>query len=300
LVEVVSGMSWRKAVEQRIFAPLGMTHAFARPTESLRFRAAVGHLVSADGSFPRASVVSVTYLPASMAPTGSVLTMSASDLVTFGMAHLNSGIGGKGTRWMSEQSARLMRNGEVELPASCLMWEREWGLGWALSECNGVKLFGHSGGSAGQQAFLGILPEHDAVFAIQLNGMSPTGSTTVLQRVTQDMLYDIAGVRVEAPKPIAQPREVARFTGRYGTAGFRFEVSLNRGGLLVRMEVEGYDDLPPASFELQPIASNRFRTVASDGTLVYDCIFLDPDAEGRPQSLFYGFRLHRRVTSASA
>jgi CubicO group peptidase (beta-lactamase class C family) len=294
LVEVVSAVSWRQAVEERIFKPLGMRHALANPAEVLRFRAAIGHLLNGNAD-AKPSVVSVPYLPMSMAPTGSVLTMSASDLLRFGRAHLSGGKTEMGARWMSQQSAALMRAVHVDLPGPCLMSESRWGLGWALSECQGVKMFGHSGGSGGQQAFLGILPEHDAAFSVQLNGMTTSGSTTVLQQVSEDLLYAIAGARAENPRPVALTGEPSRFTGRFAAAGFRFDVTEQEGQLYVRVEVEGYADLPAKTFRLTPVGENRFTAQGPDGARVYDCIFLDPNANGAPEYLFYGYRLHRRV-----
>jgi CubicO group peptidase (beta-lactamase class C family) len=146
LIEVIAGLSWRKAVEDRIFKPLNMNHAFADRGQALRYRVAIGHLLSGSDAQTTPSVVSVPYLPSGMAPTGSVLTMSACALLKFGKAHLSGGQAESGTRWMSEAFTRLMQRAHVDLPAPCLISESKWGLGWALSECHGVRMFGHSGG----------------------------------------------------------------------------------------------------------------------------------------------------------
>ena len=52
---------------------------------------------------------------------GSVLTMSASDLVKFGMAHVNNGRTCDGHVWMSEASVRAMREPCVTLPSPTLL-----------------------------------------------------------------------------------------------------------------------------------------------------------------------------------
>ena len=44
LIEVVTGESWFDAIDNRIFKPLGLTHAISHPSQVLRFRAAMGHL----------------------------------------------------------------------------------------------------------------------------------------------------------------------------------------------------------------------------------------------------------------
>jgi hypothetical protein len=158
-----------------------------------------------------------------------------------------------------------------------------------------VRFFGHSGGTAGQQAFLGVVPECEAAFAIQLNGMTTSGSAAVLQEVAEDVLHAIAGVRAAKPPLLNQLGPLGRFTGQFGLAGFRFEVSEHNGGLTARAEVEGYADLPPQFFQLKSVAEGRFAAFAQDGAPMYDFIFLEPDARGIPQYLFQGYRLHRRL-----
>jgi CubicO group peptidase (beta-lactamase class C family) len=293
LAEVVSGMSWRTAMQERVFKPLGMAHALSNPAEALRFRAAIGHLTHAEGAQSRAAVVSLSYLPLSMAPTGSVLMMSAADLLRFGLAHLSGGKAQSGAQWMSAKSISTMQQMHVQLPSSPLLFETGWGPGWAFSECQGVRLLGHSGGSAGQQAFLGILPDHGAAFAVQLNGMTTSGSTTVLQSVCEDLLHEIAGVRAEK-KAVVSRGETTRFTGKYAAAGFRFEVGVQDDALYGRVDLAGYADLPPRTYHLVQVAENRFEAYATDGARVYDFTFLEPDAQGKPKYLFYAFRLHPR------
>jgi CubicO group peptidase (beta-lactamase class C family) len=300
LIEAVAGTSWRKAVEERIFQPLGMAHSLANPANVLRFRAAIGHLLTGERGKEAAAVVSMSYLPMSMAPTGSVLTMSASDLLRFGLAHWNGGRAASGLQWMSEKSVRAMQEAQVSLPAPPLLSERSWGLGWALSECQDVRMFGHSGGTAGQQAFLGIIPECEAAFAVLLNGMTSSGSAATLKEIAADVLHQIAGVRAEKPRPCRGPSELARFTGKYGLAGFRLDIMEHAGKLRGRVEAEGYADLPAQLFDLSPVDESRFLAHGQDGAPAYDFVFLEPDSRGVPEYLFYGYRLHRRYAPLHA
>src|SRR3546814_13254071 len=58
----------------------------AEPTSSLRFRIAVGHNPGAGGGW---TPVTKAYLPLSMAGTGAVLSMTATDLLRYARVHMD-------------------------------------------------------------------------------------------------------------------------------------------------------------------------------------------------------------------
>ena len=90
VIEVILGITWFDAVEERIFKPLGMKQAVAHPSQVIKHRAAIGHVLDADNKNEWA-VSPDAYFPICWAPCGSVLTLSASDLITFAQAHLDHG-----------------------------------------------------------------------------------------------------------------------------------------------------------------------------------------------------------------
>jgi len=57
IIEVATGRSWDQAIRQRLFEPLGMRHALTLPEDTVRYRAAIGHLP--DPRNPRSNLVSM-------------------------------------------------------------------------------------------------------------------------------------------------------------------------------------------------------------------------------------------------
>ena len=80
IVEVVRGEPFDRCMRDRLFTPLGMTHAASDPYEAILHRAAVGHL----GGRP----APVWTMARSNAPAGSMLAMTARDLLAFARTHL--------------------------------------------------------------------------------------------------------------------------------------------------------------------------------------------------------------------
>lgn len=88
LTEVLLGIPWHQAIVEKIFQPLGMTHAIADPKDCLRYRAAIGHY-SDEGNSSNWRIAPRCYFSSAMAPAGSTLTMTAAALLTFARAHLD-------------------------------------------------------------------------------------------------------------------------------------------------------------------------------------------------------------------
>jgi CubicO group peptidase (beta-lactamase class C family) len=294
VVEVVSGVSWRQAVEDWIFKPLNMTQAVASPIEVLRFRAAMGHLLSGSAKNTTVTIASRCYSQLGRAPSGSVMTMSASDLLKFAKAHWSGGMAESGARWMSQKSIAGMQEVQIDLPAPSMLWQTNWGVGWAITDCQGAHAYGHGGGTIGQQALLQIIPDAQFAFSLQLNGMR-VGGAPVLQEVYSDMLFEICGVRPEKSKPaVDTPQDSTVFLGDYGGSGFNLAVTREGEQLLGRVEVEGLAAFPAQTFDLKPVGKNRFAAYSQDGEKVDDFTFVELDKHGTPRYLFFGDRLHGR------
>jgi CubicO group peptidase (beta-lactamase class C family) len=292
LVEVVAGMPWAQAVEGYIYKPLGMTHALSSPLQTARFSLAAGHLY-AHGGADRWKVAPHAFVPKGMAPAGSALALSASDLLTFGRAHLDGG-----GRWMSERSVRAMQELQVRLPARTSLLESGWGLGWSLSELNGAKSFGHGGGRIGYQALLQIIPEQGVVLSVVANGMS-LGAAPVVREALSDLVLELTGSRPSSGPPVEQQRDLDRFVGQYGASGFQFNIAKAGPYLAVEFLLEGLAT-GTTRFTLRPAANDTFAVYSASGEYAEDdVVFLDPDEQGIPRYFFFGNRLNARVIAGS-
>ncbi|RSD09136.1 serine hydrolase domain-containing protein [Amycolatopsis eburnea] len=225
VVEVLRGKPYNDCLAEHLFVPLGLTHAAASPYEAIRFRAALGHLTPEPGADPQPA--GVWALAASNAPAGSMLAMRPRDLVTFAGMHLRDGEGPDGTRVLSAESARAMRERVVELPDLGLMGEA-WGLGWSLSE--GGQVVGHDGGTIGQSAFLRLAAGHDVAVALLTNGGNPIALYT---EVVGHVLKELTGIELKVP-PVPNPEapriDATRYVGEYSSSVADITVSQDEDG----------------------------------------------------------------------
>jgi CubicO group peptidase (beta-lactamase class C family) len=228
IVEVLRAKPFDQALRDHLFAPLGLAHAATDANSAILFRAAIGHLPNpdADGLPVPAPVYS---LVKSNAPAGAMLAMRPRDLLAFAAMHLNKGVAADGTRVLSEESVAAMQAVEVSLPPLGLMGDH-WGLSWELFDLKGGRVFGHDGGTIGQNAFLRIVPGADAAIALLTNGGNPIG---LYFEIYGHLLAELAGIEIPAhPLPPAEPQRIdaARYVGTYANSVGKSEVTQDEDG----------------------------------------------------------------------
>lgn len=106
LVEVLRGETYDECLRSRLFAPLGLTHAATSAAEAILFRAAVGHVRPSPQEEQQSAPV--WSMGRSNAPAGSILAMSARDLVAFAQLHLNGGKAAGGAQVLRAETAAAM------------------------------------------------------------------------------------------------------------------------------------------------------------------------------------------------
>ncbi|HEX7304442.1 serine hydrolase domain-containing protein [Lentzea sp.] len=207
IVEVLRDKQYDRCLREHLFAELGLTHAATSADEAIMFRAAVGHLTHDEETGPQ--LAPVWSLVRSNAPAGSMLAMSASELLKFARMHMNDG-----AEVLSPESVRAMQEVQVRVPDLALMGDA-WGLGWEMFHHPQGTVIGHDGGTIGQNAFLRLVPEQGVAIALLTNG----GNTFDLyQAVFRHVLRELTGIELSAmPEPAAEPGRVdgERFTGVY-------------------------------------------------------------------------------------
>ncbi|WP_040861704.1 serine hydrolase domain-containing protein [Nocardia niigatensis] len=226
ILEVLRGKPFDAVLRERLATPLGLTRVATDADEAILFRAAVGHLESAPDTGPEPAPVWA--LPASNAPAGARLAMSARDLLGFARLHLSGGLTADGVRVLPESEVRAMTRPQVEVPD--IGYGTHWGLGFQLFDPAGSGLFGHDGSTIGQNAFLRIAPEADVAVALLANGGD---AFALYQDLVGDLLWVHAGIRLPArPVPPARPEPVdaARVGGRYRSAMYEHAIDVDAAG----------------------------------------------------------------------
>ena len=290
IIEILTGMTWPRAVVENIGKPLGLTHYFTSPHEALRYRCAMGHISEPD-DISKTRVAPATFLSLSAAAAGSVLSMSVESLLKFAAVHMADGRYGDDKQLISQASAKQMRDDFIEIPKFTHAGLTHWGLGWMESRGLGYSMVGHDGGTLGQFTYLRTYPERKTAFTLLTN--SP--SLKLIEDIEKALMPRLAGV----PLPSELPREdfkpvAARYVGRYESVAAAYRVEEKDGALT--LNVASKLGAPEVNATLEPYRPHAFamhgKGLAMDGQKMS---FLGGDGDRPFDFIRIGTRMGRRV-----
>ena len=160
IIERVSGMTFDDYIDQRIFAPLGMTRSsFRQPLpDALKPMMATGYSTVAEK--PKAYEIVVP------APAGSLASTGA-DMGKFMMAHLNDGAG-----LLKPETAKMMHDfrGPGVGPLNTMA------LGFYEQRVNGQRAIAHGGDTQWFHSYLWLFPESDIGLYVSMNSGGSEGA----------------------------------------------------------------------------------------------------------------------------
>ncbi|MDX6199672.1 MAG: hypothetical protein QOJ79_2823 [Actinomycetota bacterium] len=221
LVEVLRKATWDQVMRERLLQPLGLEAAGTLPEEALLWGAATGHLIPPGA--PEPIVAPQWGLSRNAGPAG-LIHARARDLLAFARMHLADGVAPNGTRILSEESARAMREPQIEVPDRWT-FGGHWGLGWILPDWDGHKVFAHDGSTIGQGAYLRVLPaDPNVAVALLTNGGE---SRDLYQDLYGELFEQLAGVPIPPRvEPLSNPPsyEPEKYVGRYERESMAHEV----------------------------------------------------------------------------
>jgi hypothetical protein len=216
--------------------------------------------------------------------------LTAKDLATFALTHMNDGVGPNGHQLLSPASARRMRR-------QTSGWRGVGGggvgLGWMTMD---NRIVGHDGGGPGIVSWLYGDPATKTVAAVLTNAAH---GVPVLNEITAP-LYDAA----RAKSPWAEADDLAKlamdvpvdphpYVGEYESVALAFRVIPQDEGIALRVRpkllfYDGDTLEESAPVLLRPIRDGHF--VSRQGFVT----FINPGADGRMQHLVSRRRLHKR------
>ncbi len=298
LAQKIRGESWYDQVKERIFQPLEMNHAIVLPEDALLHRASVGHHLNPQTN--QLDRTSFAFLPMSYAPAGASAMMSASDLVTFGAAHMGNGVGLNGTRILSRSSANAMRTKTAEFQGGGAV--AAFGLGWMLGEGGGVQ---HGGGGPGIISWFAVYPEQNLAVSVLTN---TAHGMVVIRELMNDWVRPIAGVEplsIEKRPIVDIDYDPRKYVGTYENIALKHEVVEKDGdlGMASTAKFKIYDSSSTERgpvLTLKPVGGHAFAVVlppqADDNPFTGQLVltFVNPMADGRMEHLASGGRLYRR------
>jgi CubicO group peptidase (beta-lactamase class C family) len=274
VAEQVTGLPYHQLLRDRISGPAGLPSISVLVEEMAAARMAVGHLTGQDG---RPAVAPVVIMEYASAPAGSRTVATAADLARFARLHLAGGRLPDGARLLSAQGARAMQEVQLARPATsdAPRWQ---GLGWLLEDWDGVRVVGHGGGTIGQTSFLQAIPDRDLIITLLTNADRGGLLWRDLGRWLFETLADVSMPRVRQPADPAPDLPLDNYAGSYERLGFRYELSVEGGELVMRVQVSG----PLAEFSAEPPPLRRLRPVTSES------FYLGTD-DGETLATFSGF-----------
>lgn len=284
LIETITGMSWREAMESILLRPLGIDPAFIGTSTGRAV--ATGHSVNT--AVGRTRPVRQSQAPVE-APAGA-LAVSAVDLARLAQLHVGQGR----PELLTASDAARMR--QAVPTANPFGLADGWGLGLAVFRAGATDWVGHDGNADGTSCHLRISPADGWVIALTSNANTGTSMWEDLLAELQRVGVPIpSGPTKASPGPLATPTAPPPgCVGMYANGSQEYLVATDGDGRLglyvdndLRAWMTFYDD---SHFTL--------RDPSSDEGTQAGCLLRNP-VTGAPEHLQIGGRLIGRQLRAS-
>ncbi len=189
IVQVVSGISYGKYIEQHIFAPLEMRHSYVSETEAEQHGLASGY----QWWFGYPVATGHPFLPDQL-PAGYIISC-AEDMARYLLAHMNQGRYGS-TSILSPQGMAELQTGVAVIGRSQL----QYGMGWMTGNVNDLYVIMHAGDNWNYHADIAIAPREQVGVVILINANSILAATTngLQGHIVTDVLRQLTG---RQPRP---------------------------------------------------------------------------------------------------
>jgi CubicO group peptidase (beta-lactamase class C family) len=274
VIEQLSGKAYADALQERLFAPLGMARSTFRPTLAMTYPIAQGHDATGTSA---PTVIRPAANNTATWPAGSLFS-NVTDLSRFVIAFMNEGrLDGRDV--LKPVVIKKLSSAQAPNPGGAA----SYGYGLQLSEAGGVALVSHGGSRAGYGSTISMVPSR-RVAAIAVGNRSGSGLPVTTRRAVE-MLLGLADGALRPPQPATHAAAgVDGWAGRYSQgSGTGIEIAVKEGRVVVR---ENGRDQPAT-----PLAGLRLAV----GDAAAPQWVLVPGRDGQPEYLFRGGRAFKRV-----
>jgi CubicO group peptidase (beta-lactamase class C family) len=284
LIEQVTGKGYADAMNELVFAPLGMTRTTLRPLSAITYPLATGHS-SADQEAPK--VVRPLADDTRLWPAGYIFT-NVNDLARFIIAIMNDGrIDGR--QVLPANIGATLLSAHAEIPTN-LFINGKYGYGFFVHDFAGRRMCEHGGELPGYSSEVRILPgQHVAV--IILNNGDGVRLNKTFTKAFALMLPSLAFETqpIASAEPRAWPMsaaEIASYVGAY-TNRTRIELQAHDGHLFLKQPET--DELP-----VSKIGTDRFCVALPHAPRVQEFLIVTGD-DGKPAYLQMGLWVYKRL-----
>jgi CubicO group peptidase (beta-lactamase class C family) len=258
IAEVVLGLPFNQALVRHLIAPLGQQRTAFYTHDVARFRTAIGHVASPDGGFKQAEQLR---LPHCMSPTGASLSMTAEDLLAFGLMHMHGGTAQSGARILSADNCAEMITSGLHLPPD----DSPVMIGWAQAPTDRGRIIAASGQTIEHNAVLAFSPQRD--FAIAILANTAGAAQRLFLSLGAQLLKERADTALQAPPALeADPSSLPileRYAGHF-TNHTRVEVSAIDSALEARFHHHdaAVGAQVSSTMKFTPLGGDRFAASA--------------------------------------
>ncbi|MGE3911325.1 MAG: serine hydrolase domain-containing protein [Chloroflexota bacterium] len=264
IVQVVSGLPFEQYMNEKVLVPIRMTRSTFDPARAAELGMAQGYLKRKGELRPEKTRLTRSYNPAGM------LVTCAEDSGRFLAAMLN---GGQldGARVLTEDSVSQMETPTVHINDSMA-----YGLGWFVSQRDGVKAVLHPGEILTMGSMFAMVPQIKLGVAVLAN-LDNDGKDEIAEGVIR-LLLGLKPVLREVPRIGAENTFVPdravwdRYVGTYETS--QGDLQIRRDGDTLVGVVSSF------RFELEPISDTQFVIHTEISAFDETIIELRPEADG--------------------
>jgi Beta-lactamase len=165
IIEVVTGKTYREAMQDLVLEPLGLQQSTFDPDAVLEVPHSEGHAATGDG--PR--VQQPLFIPRNAEPAGG-LNSTAHDMLHYACFEMGHGTSPSGVRLLDADTLREMQSPQAPPPPT----GDQMGFTWFV-HTHGISAVQHTGGTYGQVSMVEILPEQGLALVVLAN-MQPTAA----------------------------------------------------------------------------------------------------------------------------
>ncbi len=233
VIEIVSGMTYEKAIHQLIFEPLEMTRSFLYPEDVMVHRFAVGHIVI-DG---KPEVALPWGLTRATYPAGAIAS-SARDQLAYARFQMGDGTAPDGSVVLRRSTMDEMQSPSTPAGSSA----GAVGITWMVKDIDGVRTVGHGGATNGQLSAFDMVPSRGFAITVLTNanrGVELHGNTV-------NWAFDHYLGLVDAEPAVLERSEsqLREYVGGYAAALSKIELYLQDGNLMLQATPQGGFPMP--------------------------------------------------------
>jgi CubicO group peptidase (beta-lactamase class C family) len=282
VAEQIAGKPYADAVQELVFAPLGMTRSTFRPMMAITYPLAQGHEAAGNQS---PAVIRPAANNVATWPAGSMFS-NVHDLSRFVIAFMNDGrIDGREA--LKPGVIAALMQPQVTIPGGT----ESYGFGLQVARRADFTVVSHGGSRAGYGSTIMMVPSR-RIAAIALGNRSGSGLPRTTRRAMEMLLRTKEGALATPTSTTEQSAtdsgvDPKMWTGRYsqGTSNL-IEIVATEQGLAVRRANREQPARPQGKFRL---------LVGADSGDGANSLVLVPDGKGQPAYVFAGGRAFRRM-----